>query len=52
MLYDLRNNPYELNNIAADPANHKLLASLRRKVKDWMKAQSDKGINNPPVEID
>ena len=51
-LYDLRNDPFELNNIADESSNRQLLASLRRKVKDWMKAQGDKGINNPPVEID
>ncbi len=51
-LYDLRNDPYELNNIAADPANRRLLASMRKKVQRWMEAQGDKGRDNPPVEID
>ena len=51
-LYDLRNDPYELNNIAADPANRGLLASMRKKVQRWMEAQGDKGRDNPPVEID
>jgi len=51
-LYDLRNDPYELNNIAADPANRRLLASMRKKVLRWMEAQGDKGRDNPPVEID
>jgi len=51
-LYDLRNDPYELNNVAAEPANAALLASLREKVKTWMELQGDKGIHNPAVEID
>jgi len=28
------------------------LGVLGGKAKDWMQAQGDKGINNPPVEID
>ncbi len=51
-LYDLRNDPYELNNIAAEPANRRLLASMREKVQRWMESQGDKGRDNPPVEID
>ena len=42
-LYDLRTDPYELNNIADDPANRKLLISLRKRLKNWMKEQSDSG---------
>jgi len=43
-LYDLRTDPYELNNIATDPANRNLLISLRKRVKNWMKEQGDPGL--------
>ena len=40
-LYDLRNDPYELHNVAADAKNHKLLLSLRKRTLDWMKQQEE-----------
>jgi uncharacterized sulfatase len=43
-LYDLRRDPYELNNIAPDPANRELVASLRKRLEDWMKKQGDRGV--------
>jgi N-sulfoglucosamine sulfohydrolase len=43
-LYDLRVDPYELNNIAADPANRHLVSSLRKRLEQWMKEQADPGI--------
>jgi len=43
-LYDLRRDPYELNNIAADPANRELVASLRKRLEDWMRRQGDHGV--------
>ncbi len=43
-LYDLRVDPYELKNIAADPANRELVASLRKRLEDWMKEQGDRGV--------
>ena len=42
-LYDLRTDPYELNNIAADPANRKLMDELGGKLDAWMKQQGDLG---------
>ena len=42
-LYDLRSDPYELNNIADDPAQQEVLVSLRNKLKQWMMQQGDNG---------
>ncbi len=39
-LYDLEKDPYEQNNLAADPAHAKTLADLRQKVTEW---QIDQG---------
>jgi len=43
-LYDLRRDPYELNNIAAEPANKELVETLRKRLEDWMKEQGDHGV--------
>jgi uncharacterized sulfatase len=43
-LYDLTKDPHELKNIAADPDQQKLLASLRKKLDAWMKQQGDSGM--------
>ncbi len=43
-LYDLTKDPHELKNIATDPAQQKLLASLRKKLDAWMKQQGDSGM--------
>lgn len=40
-LYDLRTDPYELNNIADDPANRKLVESLRKRLRDWRRQQGE-----------
>jgi len=42
-LYDLRRDPYELNNLAADPKLAELKASLRKKLDAWMTQQGDLG---------
>ena len=43
-LYNLIKDPYELNNLADDPAHQKLLASLGKKLDTWMKQQGDRGM--------
>jgi uncharacterized sulfatase len=43
-LYDLRTDPLEMTNIAADPANAALKADLRKRLEAFMKDQGDKGI--------
>ena len=40
-LYDLRSDPCELKNIAADPSQRELLASLRKQLEKWMEQQGD-----------
>ncbi len=40
-LYDLRKDPHELNNLADNSAQQKILASLRQKLDAWMKQQGD-----------
>lgn len=43
-LYDLRADPWELKNLAADPARAKTLQDLRAELDAWMKAQGDEGL--------
>jgi uncharacterized sulfatase len=43
-LYDLVKDPYELNNLADEPTHKKLLASLGKKLDEWMKQQGDRGM--------
>jgi len=42
-LYDLRKDPFELNNLAGEAKHAELKASLRRKLEAWMKQQGDEG---------
>ncbi len=43
-LYDLGSDPYELNNLADDPQQQELKATLLARLKQWMKQQGDEGI--------
>jgi len=40
-LYDLRVDPFEMNNLADDPALKQVLRDLRARLADWMKQQND-----------
>ena len=42
--YDVVNDPYELNNLADDPANRQQMDELRKKLEAWMAQQGDKGL--------
>ena len=42
-LYDLHADPWELNNVAQDPANAPVIAKLRASLDGWMKQQGDLG---------
>ena len=43
-LYDLRTDPWELRNLAADPTQSATLITLRGEVDTWMRAQGDEGM--------
>lgn len=43
-LYDLKNDPWEQKNIAADPKHRDTLARLRKELDGWMQQQGDLGI--------
>jgi arylsulfatase A-like enzyme len=49
-LYDLEKDPYELNNLAADPAHADVLARLREKVKQWRVQQGEDPAKAPMPE--
>ena len=42
-LYDLKNDPYEVHNLANDPAHAKKLKLLRTKLSQWQAAIKDRG---------
>jgi arylsulfatase A-like enzyme len=39
-LYDTRNDPYELNNIANKPQARPIMLKMRRKLRDWLATQT------------
>jgi uncharacterized sulfatase len=43
-LYDIGADPYELRNLAGDPAHARTLRSLSSQLTSWMKSQGDEGI--------
>jgi arylsulfatase A-like enzyme len=45
-LYDLRADPHEQRNLAADPAHAAALAGLRADLDAWMKSQGDEGLKS------
>lgn len=42
-LYDLQNDPWELNDVATSPGNAEVINRLRAQLEAWMKQQGDKG---------
>ena len=50
-LYDLKADPHELRNLAADPALAAQLARHRKALDDWMARTDDKGRAPEPEEI-
>lgn len=42
-LYDLRNDPFELKNLAADPASKAVLEDLRGRLDQWISNTGDQG---------
>lgn len=49
-LYDIINDPDELNNLADDPACQQALVEMRKILDDWIKETDDKGQYPEPVE--
>jgi uncharacterized sulfatase len=43
-LYDLRADPFEQHNLAADPRQAETLARLRADLDRWMREQGDRGL--------
>ncbi len=43
-LFDMLNDPFELNNLAEDPAYSKIVLDLKTRLEDWMTSQGDLGI--------
>lgn len=40
-LYDVRKDPYEMHNLATDPAYRKTVATLRARLYQWMRSQGE-----------
>ena len=43
-LYDVVNDPYEMHNLAGDPANRALMDGFRERLEAWMRQQGDEGV--------
>ena len=50
-LYDLRNDPHEIHNLAGDPAYAETLARLRGRLDQWMEETGDQGRTPEPVDM-
>jgi arylsulfatase A-like enzyme len=50
-LYDLKKDPYELKNLADDPARQDVLKELRGVLDDWITRTDDRGRNPEPPEM-
>jgi arylsulfatase A-like enzyme len=42
-LYDLKNDPFEIHNLATDPEHQMILKNLRQRMDKWMKRTDDHG---------
>jgi uncharacterized sulfatase len=50
-LYDLKNDPLQLRNVAADPANASPLTQLRAQLDAWMMQQADEGLKTEKDQV-
>lgn len=41
--YDITTDPFEMNNLASDPAYANKVQGLKKELQEWMKSQGDKG---------
>ena len=49
-LYDLAADPYELRNLAADPAQANRVKEMSLKLDEWMRGQGDEGLRTKPPD--
>jgi arylsulfatase A-like enzyme len=52
VLYDVKNDPYELKNLADSPAQSKIRAALETQLSSWMDRTDDSWANNTMVPVD
>jgi len=50
-LYDLRNDPYELNNLVGQPKYEKTLLGFRHRIIDWATESGDQGVQFESQEL-
>ena len=50
-LYDVRRDPHQIENIAAEPAHRATLERMRAAVAEWMTRTGDQGLINEPEMI-
>jgi arylsulfatase A-like enzyme len=50
-LYDLKNDPWELNNLADDPNHAKTLQKMRKALNQWIRETGDLGQNVEPMKM-
>ena len=50
-LYDIKNDPWELNNLADDPEYSKTLQKMRKTLNQWILDTGDLGQNVEPMKM-
>ncbi len=50
-LFDLKNDPLELKNLAKSPQHATILAEHREMLEDWIQKTGDKGMQNEPAAV-
>ena len=50
-LYDLRKDPHEINNLAADTHYAEILQKMRKSLSRWEKKSGDKGVDPEPAKM-
>ena len=50
-LYDLKNDPWELNNLADNPEHSKTLQKMRKALNKWIRETGDLGQNVEPMKM-
>ena len=50
-LYDLKNDPYELHNLADDPAHQSQLKRMRKALQRWEQRSGDQGVDQEPTKM-